>query len=31
MRRIIADLRDQMNEYTSVKSPKGSWEGKVWE
>lgn len=31
MQMLIGDLRTQMNEYTTVKSPKGSWEGKVWE
>lgn len=31
MRMICRDLKGRMNEYATVKSPKGSWEGKVWE
>ncbi|KAJ1629916.1 Flavinator of succinate dehydrogenase-domain-containing protein [Pavlovales sp. CCMP2436] len=31
MRRICADLNTRMNTYATVKSEKGSWEGKVWE
>jgi hypothetical protein len=30
MRMICGDLREQMNQYTSIKSVH-SWEGKVWE
>ena len=31
MRMICRDLKGRMNEYATVQSPKGSWEGKVWE
>ena len=31
IRMICKDLKVRMNEYATVKSPHGSWEGKVWE
>lgn len=31
MRMICSDLKASMNEYATVRSPNGSWEGKVWE
>lgn len=31
MQKLVADLRTKTNEYATVKSPKGSWEGKVWD